>query len=116
MAKEELIEMRGKVDEMLPDTRYRVTLDNGTSPAGQRRRLDETFREPHERCARAGDEQHPHRRARRRRLADRLRVPVEVGSTLSGLSVGGTGLSPAQLNYVDPIAAVPVGLALGGVS
>ena len=50
------------------------------------------------------------------RLADRLRVPVEVGSTLSGLSVGGTGLSPAQLNYVDPIAAVPVGLALGGVS
>jgi type IV pilus assembly protein PilM len=50
------------------------------------------------------------------RLADRLRVPVEVGSTLSGLSVGGTGLSPAQLNFVDPIAAVPVGLALGGVS
>ena len=29
MAKEELIEMRGKVDEMLPDTRYRVTLENG---------------------------------------------------------------------------------------
>jgi len=50
------------------------------------------------------------------RLADRLRVPVEVGSTLSGLAVGETGLSPAQLNFVDPIAAVPVGLALGGVS
>ena len=50
------------------------------------------------------------------RLADRLRVPVEVGSALSGLSVGGTGLSAAQLNFVDPIAAVPVGLALGGVS
>lgn len=29
MAKEELIEMNGKVDEMLPDTRYRVTLENG---------------------------------------------------------------------------------------
>lgn len=29
MAKEELIEMRGKVDEMLPDSRYRITLDNG---------------------------------------------------------------------------------------
>ena len=29
MAKEELIEMRGKVDEMLPDSRYRVTLENG---------------------------------------------------------------------------------------
>ena len=29
MSKEELIEMRGKVDEMLPDSRYRVTLENG---------------------------------------------------------------------------------------
>jgi len=29
MAKEQLIEMRGKVDEVLPDSRYRVTLDNG---------------------------------------------------------------------------------------
>ncbi|MBN8487813.1 translation initiation factor IF-1 [Ideonella sp. 4Y16] len=29
MAKEELIEMRGKVDEVLPDSRFRVTLDNG---------------------------------------------------------------------------------------
>ena len=29
MAKEELIEMLGKVDEMLPDSRYRVTLENG---------------------------------------------------------------------------------------
>jgi translation initiation factor IF-1 len=29
MAKEELIEMQGKVDEVLPDMRFRVTLDNG---------------------------------------------------------------------------------------
>lgn len=29
MAKEELIEMHGKVDEVLPDMRYRITLDNG---------------------------------------------------------------------------------------
>ncbi|QIL44807.1 translation initiation factor IF-1 [Acidovorax sp. HDW3] len=29
MAKEELIEMQGKVDEVLPDSRYRVTLENG---------------------------------------------------------------------------------------
>jgi translation initiation factor IF-1 len=29
MAKEELIEMQGKVDEILPDMRYRVTLENG---------------------------------------------------------------------------------------
>jgi len=31
MAKEELIEMHGKVDEVLPDSRFRVTLDNGHS-------------------------------------------------------------------------------------
>ncbi|CAN1526202.1 MAG: translation initiation factor IF-1 [Sulfuritalea sp.] len=29
MAKEELIEMNGVVMEILPDSRYRVTLDNG---------------------------------------------------------------------------------------
>jgi len=31
LAKEELIEMHGKVEEVLPDSRYRVTLDNGHS-------------------------------------------------------------------------------------
>ena len=29
MSKEELIEMRGKVAEVLPDSRYRVILENG---------------------------------------------------------------------------------------
>jgi translation initiation factor IF-1 len=29
MAKEELIEMEGVVNEVLPDTRFKVTLDNG---------------------------------------------------------------------------------------
>lgn len=29
MAKEELIEMSGQISEVLPDSRYRVTLDNG---------------------------------------------------------------------------------------
>ncbi len=29
MAKEELIEMQGKVEEVLPDSRFRVALDNG---------------------------------------------------------------------------------------
>jgi translation initiation factor IF-1 len=29
MAKEELIDMMGVVNEVLPDTRFRVTLDNG---------------------------------------------------------------------------------------
>lgn len=30
MAKEELLELDGIVEEVLPDSRYRVTLDNGT--------------------------------------------------------------------------------------
>lgn len=29
MSKEDLIEMEGLVDEVLPDSRYRVTLENG---------------------------------------------------------------------------------------
>ena len=29
MAKEELIEMHGRVDDVLPDSRFRVTLENG---------------------------------------------------------------------------------------
>jgi translation initiation factor IF-1 len=31
LAKEELIEMNGVIAEVLPDSRYRVTLDNGHS-------------------------------------------------------------------------------------
>lgn len=31
MSKEELIEMRGKVEEVLPDSRFRVVLENGHS-------------------------------------------------------------------------------------
>lgn len=31
MAKEELLEMHGTVDEVLPDSRFRVTLENGHS-------------------------------------------------------------------------------------
>jgi type IV pilus assembly protein PilM len=53
-------------------------------------------------------------------LAQRLqvttRVPVEVGSPMHGLQVGRTGLSPEQIAFVDPLAAVPVGLALGAAS
>jgi len=29
LAREELIEMNGTVDEVLPDSRYRITLENG---------------------------------------------------------------------------------------
>jgi type IV pilus assembly protein PilM len=50
------------------------------------------------------------------RLAERLHVPVITGSPLSGIAVGATGLSDAQLRFIDPIAAVPVGLALGSAA
>ena len=50
MAKEELIEMSGKVDEVLPDSRYRVTLDNGHGliayTAGKMRLAPLTIGEP----------------------------------------------------------------------
>ena len=53
-------------------------------------------------------------------LAQRLqvttRVPVEVGTPMHGLQVGRTGLSPEQIAFVEPLAAVPVGLALGAAS
>jgi type IV pilus assembly protein PilM len=53
-------------------------------------------------------------------LADRLqattRVPVAVGAPMHSLRVGRTGLSPEQIAFVEPLAAVPVGLALGAAS
>jgi type IV pilus assembly protein PilM len=53
-------------------------------------------------------------------LAERLqamtRVPVTVGTPMHGLQVGRTGLSPEQIAFVEPLAAVPVGLALGAAS
>jgi type IV pilus assembly protein PilM len=50
------------------------------------------------------------------RLAAATRLPVEHGSAMAALSIGKTGLSPEQLNYVEPLATVPVGLALGMAS
>jgi type IV pilus assembly protein PilM len=53
-------------------------------------------------------------------LAQRLhvttRVPVETGTPIHSLQVGRTGLSPEQIAFVEPLAAVPVGLALGAAS
>jgi len=50
-------------------------------------------------------------------LADRLRavtrLDVQAGNPMTSLSVGKTGLSPEQIHFVEPLAAVPVGLALG---
>ena len=50
------------------------------------------------------------------RLAAATRLPVESGSPLPGMKVGKTGLTPEQLTYVEPLASVPVGLALGMAS
>lgn len=50
-------------------------------------------------------------------LAERLeqvtRIPVETGNPFTALAVGKTGLSPEQIQFVEPLAVVPVGLALG---
>jgi type IV pilus assembly protein PilM len=50
-------------------------------------------------------------------LAERLqattRVPVVAGNPMERLTLGRTGLSPEQISFVQPLAVVPVGLALG---
>jgi type IV pilus assembly protein PilM len=52
-------------------------------------------------------------------LADRLgngtRLPVIPGDPLWPLRMGKTGLDQDQLDFIKPLAAVPVGLALGAI-
>ena len=50
-----------------------------------------------------------------RRLASSTRLPVLAGDPLSSLRIGKTGLDDRQLDFVKPLAAVPVGLALGAI-
>jgi type IV pilus assembly protein PilM len=52
----------------------------------------------------------------RDQLADALRLPVEPGRTLQALRVGRVGLNEEELAELEPLAAVPVGLALGEVA
>jgi type IV pilus assembly protein PilM len=47
------------------------------------------------------------------RLAAATRLPVELGSPMSALKIGKTGLSAEQLSFVQPLVSVPVGLAMG---
>jgi len=43
-------------------------------------------------------------------------VPVQRGAPMSALQVGNTGLSREQLDSIDPLCAVPVGLAMGAIA
>jgi type IV pilus assembly protein PilM len=47
------------------------------------------------------------------RLTTATRLPVELARPLSVLKLGKTGLTDEQLEYVEPMVAVPVGLAMG---
>ncbi|MFI7588891.1 type IV pilus assembly protein PilM [Spongisporangium articulatum] len=49
------------------------------------------------------------------RLSAALGRPVVLGDPLSPLHVGRTGLEESQLEFIKPLAAVPVGLALGAI-
>jgi type IV pilus assembly protein PilM len=53
-------------------------------------------------------------------LSDRLsaatRLPVAAGTPMSSMRAGKTGLTPDQMQFIEPLAAVPVGLALGAAS
>jgi type IV pilus assembly protein PilM len=49
------------------------------------------------------------------RLTTSTRLPVVSGDPLSALRVGNTGLDADQIEFIKPLAAVPVGLALGAI-
>jgi type IV pilus assembly protein PilM len=48
-------------------------------------------------------------------LATAVRAKVEYGRPFSTLEVGKTGLTPEQVQFVEPVSSVPVGLAMGAV-
>jgi type IV pilus assembly protein PilM len=50
------------------------------------------------------------------RLAMATRLPVEPAMPTANIRVGKTGLSAEELSFVEPYAAVPVGLAMGVAS
>ena len=49
------------------------------------------------------------------RLSAAVRAPVVVGAPFAALDTSKAGLTPDQLRFVEPMASVPVGLALGGL-
>ena len=50
------------------------------------------------------------------RLGYATRLPVELARPMSVLTMGRTGLTDEQLQHVEPVVTVPVGLALGVAS
>jgi type IV pilus assembly protein PilM len=50
------------------------------------------------------------------RMAVDTRTPVVPGDPMANLRIGRTGLEDAQLEFIRPLAAVPVGLALGVIA
>jgi type IV pilus assembly protein PilM len=50
------------------------------------------------------------------RLQNSTRIEVQRGTAFGELEIGKTGLSREQMEFVEPLAAVPVGLALGAAS
>ena len=51
-----------------------------------------------------------------RRLAMTTGIPVEPAAPLAPMQIGKTGLSEAQLDYVQAFSVVPVGLAMAGAA
>ncbi len=50
------------------------------------------------------------------RLSAATRLPVDLAQPMSVLKIGNTGLTAEQLEYVEPMVTVPVGLAMGVAS
>ena len=51
----------------------------------------------------------------RDRLSAATRLDVTAGDPLASMRIGRTGLDTDQLEFVKPLAVVPVGLALGAL-
>jgi type IV pilus assembly protein PilM len=50
------------------------------------------------------------------RLESATRLPIVAGTPMPRMTMGKTGLSPEQLEFISPLVTVPVGLALGAAA
>jgi type IV pilus assembly protein PilM len=93
--------LAGTISTFVDEIRSSLDYFASSAPAGSRL----------ERLVLSGGGSRLHGLAERLELATRLKV--ETGNPLKSVSIGRTGLSDEQIAFVQPLVAVPVGLALG---
>jgi type IV pilus assembly protein PilM len=93
--------LAGTISTFVDEIRSSLDYFASSAPAGSRL----------ERLVLSGGGSRLHGLAERLELATRLKI--ETGNPLKLVSIGRTGLSDEQIAFVQPLVAVPVGLALG---